>query len=82
MLLHFSKVGGIKEKILIAYNSNIRTVIIPELNLKDVNNLPKNVVVSILIILFIYLMIIINWYYLNICYKYYEFSNRVISLNH
>ncbi|XP_025191639.1 lon protease homolog 2, peroxisomal-like isoform X1 [Melanaphis sacchari] len=36
-------IGGVKEKILAAYKSNIRTVIIPELNLKDLKKIPKNI---------------------------------------
>lgn len=37
-----------KEKILAAYNSDIRTVIIPEHNMKDLKTIPKNIRVSIL----------------------------------
>ncbi|KAL4097954.1 hypothetical protein QTP88_022636 [Uroleucon formosanum] len=36
-------VGGVKEKILAAYNSDIRTVIIPEYNMKDLKTIPKNI---------------------------------------
>ncbi|XP_015378410.1 PREDICTED: lon protease 2-like, partial [Diuraphis noxia] len=36
-------VGGVKEKILAAHNSNIKTVIIPELNLKDLKKIPNNI---------------------------------------
>uniref|UniRef100_A0A2S2NVD3 endopeptidase La n=1 Tax=Schizaphis graminum TaxID=13262 RepID=A0A2S2NVD3_SCHGA len=36
-------IGGLKEKIIAAYNSNIRTVIIPELNQKDIKKIPKNI---------------------------------------
>jgi len=38
----------VRDKILAAYNSNIKTVIIPELNLKDLKKIPKNIRVSIL----------------------------------
>jgi len=41
-------VGGVKEKILAAYNSNIRTVIIPDHNIKDLKTIPTNIRVSIL----------------------------------
>lgn len=46
----FVKVGGVKTKILAAYNSDIRTVIIPQPNLKDTNALPKYVRVSSVIL--------------------------------
>lgn len=36
-------VGGVKEKILAAYNSNIRTVIIPDHNMKDLKTIPNNI---------------------------------------
>ncbi|XP_025410436.1 lon protease homolog 2, peroxisomal-like [Sipha flava] len=36
-------VGGVKDKILAAYNANLRTIIIPEFNMKDVNSLPENI---------------------------------------
>ncbi|KAF0772871.1 lon protease 2, peroxisomal-like [Aphis craccivora] len=36
-------IGGVRDKILAAYNSNIKTVIIPELNLKDLKKIPKNI---------------------------------------
>lgn len=46
LLCYISKVGGVKEKILAAYNSDIKTVIIPKLNLKDTKSLPTNIKVS------------------------------------
>lgn len=42
----FVQVGGMKAKILAAYNSDISTVIIPQPNLKNTNTLPKYVRVS------------------------------------
>lgn len=36
-------VGGVKEKILAAYNSNIKTIIIPDLNMKDLKKIPNNI---------------------------------------
>lgn len=42
------KVGGVKDKILAAYNSNIRTVIIPDLNMKDSKKIPEKIRVSLL----------------------------------
>lgn len=39
--------GGVKEKILAAYNSGIKTVIIPESNMKDAEILSKDIKVSI-----------------------------------
>lgn len=42
------KVGGVKEKILAAHNSNIKTVIIPDLNMKDLKKIPNNIRVRII----------------------------------
>ena len=36
-------VGGIKEKIIGAYNNNIKTIFIPFNNTKDLNNIPNNI---------------------------------------
>ncbi|XP_029341622.1 lon protease homolog 2, peroxisomal-like [Acyrthosiphon pisum] len=36
-------VGGVKEKILAAYNSNIKTFIIPDHNMKDLKTIPNNI---------------------------------------
>ena len=36
-------VGGIKEKVLAAFNSGIKKVIIPEKNKKDLEDIPKEV---------------------------------------
>ncbi len=36
-------VGGIKEKVLAAYRSGLKTVILPELNLNDLEDLPEEV---------------------------------------
>ena len=47
-LIFALKVGGVKEKILAAYNSNIKTIIIPDLNMKDLKKIPNNIRVSIL----------------------------------
>lgn len=44
------KVGGIKEKIICAYNSNIKKVYIPKENLADLKNIPSKIVKSIEII--------------------------------
>ena len=40
-------VGGIKEKILVAINNNIKTIYVPIDNKADVKELPKDVVKSI-----------------------------------
>jgi ATP-dependent Lon protease len=36
-------VGGIKEKVLAAHRAGIKTIILPELNRKDIEDLPKKV---------------------------------------
>jgi ATP-dependent Lon protease len=36
-------VGGIKEKVLAAHRAGIKTIILPELNRKDIEGLPKKV---------------------------------------
>ena len=36
-------VGGLKEKILAAYQSGIRTIIIPQDNIKHLEDLPSNI---------------------------------------
>jgi len=41
------KVGGVKEKILAAYNSSIKTVIIPDHNMNNLKTIPNNIKVSI-----------------------------------
>ena len=40
-------VGGIKEKVLAAYRNDISTVLLPEENRKDTDELPKEVLSSI-----------------------------------
>jgi ATP-dependent Lon protease len=36
-------VGGVKEKVLAAHRAGIKTIIIPELNRRDIEGLPKKV---------------------------------------
>jgi len=36
-------VGGLKEKILAAYQSGIKTIIIPKENIKNIDDLPNNI---------------------------------------
>ena len=36
-------VGGIKEKVLAAHRAGIKTIILPDLNRKDLEDIPKNV---------------------------------------
>jgi ATP-dependent Lon protease len=36
-------VGGVKEKVLAAHRAGIRTIILPEWNRKDIEDIPKNV---------------------------------------
>ncbi|XP_050426278.1 lon protease homolog 2, peroxisomal-like [Adelges cooleyi] len=40
---HVLEVGGVKEKILAAYNSGIKTIIIPESNMKDTESLSQDI---------------------------------------
>lgn len=44
------KVGGIKEKLIAAYNENIKTVYIPEGNLINLNEVPKEIINNMSII--------------------------------
>ena len=49
ILLLFVQVGGIKEKVLAAHRAGITHVILPKRNEKDLNEVPDNVKVSILL---------------------------------
>ena len=40
-------VGGIKEKVLAAYRAGIKTILLPEWNRKDIDDIPDNVRKSI-----------------------------------
>lgn len=44
-------IGGLKEKILAAHRSNIKTVVIPKDNEKDLSDIPANVLKALDIIL-------------------------------
>lgn len=43
-------IGGLKEKIMAAHRGNIRTIIIPKENEKDLNEIPKSILADIKII--------------------------------
>lgn len=51
-----------KQKLLAAYNFGIKTVIIPELNLKDIKNLPNNIKVSMIISSYIEKSLLTDFY--------------------
>lgn len=40
---HVLAIGGVKEKVIAAYNQNIKRVILPSANKKDLDEIPKQI---------------------------------------